>query len=318
MRSKKVETYPLGGWLALAMSAPFAYLAGRQSWLTLLVTEIVCMAAFGLVLLRPTHKLLSYPIFCLVEYIFLIAVCTATAVLSSGAWPTGRGYPIVPLTLIVLATVSAYWGADRASKGMGVLFWLTIILYSVLLCFGLKNIQLQNLRPRLETPYPIAWFVLLLPCVIQFIPQSHKKKGQYGYSLLGAVAVAFAVWTEGNLSLQSAKGSAWPFYEAGESVHLLGVANRLEALISVGATVGYYGLYSLLVSAGGHLAERCKPGWGNKGTIILGALGAAGVLFQIQISHFVLAVSAFVLWVALPILVSIFPSKKCKKEQNNA
>ncbi len=308
----------LAGWLAVAMSAPFVYLAGRQNWLALLTVAAICAAALWVVLTRPVERLLSHSIFCLLEFVFLAVACTVTAKWSARIWPTGQGYPAVPLTLLALATASAFYGVNRTAKGVGVLFWVSTILYSILLAFGSRNIKVQYLQPVWEIPAPVTWFVLLLPCAAQFLPRERAEKGKHILPLICFLAVGFGLWTEGNLSSNVAKVSAWPFYEAGESIHLFGIANRIEPFISVAATVGYYGLFSLLISAGGCLAENIRSGWGKWGAVTMGALSALGLLLEAEMPWFVLAVSAFVLWVALPVLGSLFPEKKSKKEQNNA
>ncbi len=313
MMNEKLSSYRLGGFLVVAMSGPFVYLAGRQNWTAVFFAAVACLLCCLTVFSRPAHNFLTWPLFCLLEYGSLVVACIAVSGWSSSIWPTGRGWPVVPLTLLALATVSAWFGANRASKGMGVLFWLITILYCVLLAFGFRNIQPAYLGPKWETPNFLSWFAFLLPCTAQFLPREKSKKICVYFPVLAGVALLITLWTEGNLSLDAAKEVAWPFYEAGESVRLFGVANRLESFISVGATIGFYGLYSLLLSVAGYLAEKAKSGWGKYGTLTGGILSAAGVLFRWKMHWFVLAVGAFVLWVALPILTSFFEGKKIKK-----
>ena len=115
----------------VAMSGPLVYLAGRQSWLAIVaaagVSLLCCWAVFSL----GDHKLLDFRILCLLEYGFLATVCVGVSGWSAAVWPTGQGYPVVPLTLLALATAASWKGANQASKGVGVLFWLVTILYSV-------------------------------------------------------------------------------------------------------------------------------------------------------------------------------------------
>ena len=310
--NEKLSSYRLGGWLVVAMSGPFVYLAGRQSWTAILVASVVCLLGCWAVFSLPTDKLLSLRAICLLEYGSLVAACVVISRWSSDIWPTGKGDPVVPLTLLALATASTWFGANRASKGLGVLFWLITILFGILLAFGMRNVQPSYLLPQWEVPSFLSWFVFLLPCAAQFLPREDKKVRSYIPVLLG-MALFITLWTEGNLSLLAAKQVAWPFYEAGESVRLFGVASRLESFISVAATVGYYGLFSLLLGTASHLAERVKEGWGKYGVLIGGILSALGVLFRWQIPDFVLAIGAFVLWIVLPILGLIIPEKKCEK-----
>ncbi len=312
--NEKLSSYRLGGFLVVAMSGPFVYLAGRQNWTAVAFVAAVCLLCCLAVFSRPTHNLLTWPLFCLLEYGSLVVACIAVSGWSASIWPTGKGWPIVPLTLLALATVSSWFGANRTAKGMGVLFWLITILYCILLSFGFRNIQPAYLEPKWETPDFLSWYVFLLPCTAQFLPREKNKKICALFPVLAGVALLITLWTEGNLLSDAAKEVDWPFYEAGESVRLFGVANRLESFISVGATIGFYGLYSLILSAAGYLAERVKNGWGKYGVLAGGVLSGVGVLFRWQMLYFVLTVGAFVLWVALPILGSFFSGKKCEKE----
>lgn len=316
--NENIPSARLGEWLIVAMSGPFAYLAGRQSWTTILAVSAICLLALWAVLTRPTCKLLSLPFLCLLEYGFLVAACIAAAPWSSNIWPTGQGYPVVPLTLLALSTASAWFGVNRASKGVGVLFWMIAILYSILLSLGLRNVEPRYLMPKGETPAPVIWFAFLLPCAAQFLPREKDKRVNGYIAVLAGFAFLLTLWTEGNLSLDAAKQVSWPFYEAGESVRLFGIANRLESLISVAATIGFYGLYSLLLSGTFHLTEGIRPGWGKYGVLTAGILSGAGVLWKVTIPGFVLVVGAFVLWIMLPVLVSFFNVKKIKKTKKSA
>ena len=307
--NEKISAARLGGWLIVAMSAPIAFLAGKDGWLSVLVVAVcgllLSLAVFSCVI--PKGK-----VFCIMEFCFLVAATAAVSGWSASIWPTGRAFPAVPLTLIALGAAASWNGACRASKGMGVLFWMTIIVYGTLLAFGVRNVQLSYLAPRGEYISPLSWFVFLLPCVASLLP---RKEGRIRGHLLAiaAMGIVIAVWTVGNLSQPVAQTVDWPFYEAGESVRLFGIANRLESLISVGATIGFYSLYSLLFGAAGHLAEMVKNGWGKGGILLAAALSGCSVLLRVEIPLNVLAVGAFVFWFAVPILRSKIPEKNCKK-----
>ena len=301
----------------VAMSAPFAYLAGRQTYMAVLAVAVVSGLALWAVLSCPA-ALLRFPVYCLIAYGSLVVATVTVSQWSSAIWPTGKAWPVVPLTLLALATASAWYGANRASGSVGVLFWIITILYSILLGFGFRNVRLEYLRPQLEVPGGLCWFVFLLPCAAQFLPRE-RGKGIWPYVLaLTAMGILAAVWTEGNLSARIAEQMPWPFYGAGESVQLFGIANRLESLISVGATLGLYSLYSLLLSAVGHLADNIRNGCGKYGVLLGGILSAAGVLLRWEIPLFVLAGGAFVLWIAVPVLGAKILSKKGKIFENNA
>lgn len=314
MFQKKVEALPMTAWLIVAVSGPFAVVAGKDDWfgvaIAALVTGLLCWAVEG----NTVERLWQSRLYCALQYIFLIPVLAYFASQSSTCWPTGSAMPVVPVVLIGLAVVSAYRGAQGASKACSVLFWLVAGLYGVLLSFGSKDLQFSFLQPGYQIPGSAAILALLLPAVAQFIPREIKPTNRLGGALAGAVLVLLCLWTVGSLSAPVAAGKHWPLYEAGKSVSVLGVAERLESFISVAATVGFFALCSMLLSACGHMAENVKTGWGKGGVVLAGAVAAVIVLFAPKIPPVFLLFSALLLWCVVPFVgASIFCEKKKKK-----
>jgi hypothetical protein len=311
---RKVEAGALASWLIVAMSAPFVLLAGKYSWLGLalawVVTGLLCRLITGL----PTQQLCRSRAYCILQFLFLSVVLAFFANWSEDAWPTGRDFPVVPLTLLALAVLSAYQGAVRASRVGAVLFWLIAALYGALLTFGSRNVQFDFLQPQYDAPGAQALLVLLLPALIQFIPREIKPVLHWTVFLVGGLFVALSLWTIGGLSFQVSQTALWPFYEAGKSVSVLGIAERLEAFISVAATVGCFGLFSMFISAMAHLAENIRPGWGKYGAVTAGSLAAGLLLFAPEIPVIWLLFGALTLWCLFPFVgVCIFCEKNKKK-----
>ena len=314
MFQKKVEAWPMTAWLAVAVSGPFALIAGRDDWLGVAIAAAITGALCWAVAGNPVQRLINSRLYCAVQYIFFIPVLAYFASQSSAAWPTGSAMPVVPLTLLSLAAAAACHGAQGASKTCSVLFWLIAGLYGVLLFFGSKDLRISFLQPGYQAPGSASVLALLLPAAMQFIPREIKPAHRLACGLVGAILVILCLWTVGGLSANVAAGMSWPLYEAGKSVSVLGIAERLESFISVAATVGFFALYSMLLAACGHMAEGIKPGWGKYGVILAGALVAALVLFAPQIPTVFLLFGALLLWCVVPFIGgSIFCEKKKKK-----
>ena len=312
MFQKKVEAGTLAAWLIVAMSAPFALLAGKFDWLGLtvaaVITGVLCRLVTSLQIQNFSRVL------CVVQFLFLGALLAFLAEWSQDVWPTGRDFPVVPLTLLALAVLSAYRGAHGASRVGGTLFWFIAGLYGVLLVFGSRNLQIDFLRPAYDAPGAEALLVLLLPAVIQFIPRETKTVLHSAVLWVGGLFVVLSLWTIGGLSRQVAADAVWPFYEAGKSVSVLGIAERLEAFISVAATIGCYGLFSLLISAMAHLAEGVHPGWGRHGAVVAGLVAAVILLFAPGIPVILLLLGAVILWCIVPFVGSLLFCEKKKKK----
>ncbi len=308
----------MGAWLVVAMSAPFVHLAGKQPWPVVLAVAAVALLLSWTVLYLPTNRLQKYKAYCALEYIFLILAAIPVVGWSADAWPTGRDFPVVPLTLLALAVASAYQGAKGASKAVSVLFWLIVVLYGILLAFGGRNIQVSYLYPQWEQPELVLAFAFLIPCAAQFVPMEKGKIVHLYMPVLAVLLAALTLFAQGNLSSQVAGQVQWPFYTAGESVSIFGVAKRLEPLISVAATVGYFALYSLLAGAAGNLAEGCARDRGKAGVLAFGIAVGAGAVLTMEVPFWVLVPGAVLLWILLPLAGICIPEKKSEKSENNA
>lgn len=314
MFQKNTDAWSLAAWLIVAASAPFALLAGKQDWIGLTVAAVLTGAFCFLVTGRKAGRALSSRWYCAVQFVFLIPMLAYFASWSQDAWPTGGDFPVVPLTLLSLAVLSSWHGAQCASRVGAVLFWLIAGLYGVLLTFGSKDLHIHYLMPQYEPAGMEAMLVLLLPAIVQFIPREMKPAIRLTSTFIGVLFVVLSVWTVCALSAPVAMQIQWPFYEAGKSISVLGIAERLESFISVAVTVGCFALFSLLLSASGHLAEVVRPGWGRYGVIAAGAAAAALMLSQLQISTVFLLFGAVLLWGLLPVLTGLFFNEKKSKK----
>ena len=83
-------------------------------------------------------------------------------------------------------------------------------------------------------------------------------------------------------------------------------------------TMGYFSLYSLLLSAAGTVEARVFPGWGGKGTAVAGVIAAMWLLFAPEGDMLIPAILTLLLWCLGPI-PGLFhkPTKSAKKPKNN-
>ena len=129
------------------------------------------------------------------------------------------------------------------------------------------------------------------------------------------IAVLFTVlslFTVGTLSQGVAETVSWPFYESGKSLSIFGVAERFEAFISVASTMGYFALYSLLLSALGHMAQHTF-GRGKAG-IICGAAASGVFMLLPALPPVVVSMGVLTLWILLPGLGSVTIFHKMRKK----
>lgn len=314
--SRDVDKYPLWAWIVGGMTAPLAYLAGRDSWLVVLAVGAACCALCRLVLWTADRQSIHARWYCVVQVIWLAVISQEITGWTAQCWPTGNGFPLVPLTLLVLATFAAWDGAERASRTGSVLFWFLALLYGIILASGIQNLEWEYLRPDIELPSPLLIVVFLIPAVASFLP-SPKRGGSAALALVLLFSVAVSVLTVGTLSQQVAQASPLPFYEFSKSLSLFGIAERFEAFVSVALTIGFFSVLSFLLSAAGHLTELVLPGKGRAGVLLTAVVAGLFMVVLPKIPALLLACLSTLLWTVLPLAIAGFQglkkSKKTKK-----
>ncbi len=301
MHKDKVKSIPLWVWVISGLSAPLAQTAGESSWLSFLVTGILCCALCCTVVYTAQKGACTARWYCFLQVPFLWVAAGQVAVWSEDCWPTGADFPVVPLTLLVLAAFAAWKGAAKASRCGSMLFWFLALLYAVVLAAGIKDLEPGHMLPRWEQPPGKAVFLLLLPAAVIFVPHEKGKGSLLLFGLAGLGAVISA-WTAGALSPAVVQSLSQPFYEYSRSLSLLAVAQRFEAFVSVALTMGYFALLSFLLSASGHLTDSVFPGKGSLGVAAGAAAAALSTLSGWQLPQLWLAAAAVLMWALLPML----------------
>lgn len=310
MFTEKISAYPFAAWLFTAMSAPLMQVAGQDGYLTTLLAA----AVLGVLYFLPRARLTGNKLYCGVQYVWLIVLLSQLLKWSADAWPTGTGFPIVPLTLLALAVCSVQSGLRRGAGVGSILFWLMLLLYGILLISGVRNIKVSYLTPTWNIPGQSLILALLLPAVTFLLPVEKGSAVKWGFVAVGAFALLSALWTIGTLSLPIAQNQDWALYEAGKSMSFFGVAERFEAFISAAATLGYFSLFALLMGAAGGMAEAVRAGAGKSGVWIGGAVAAIFMLLRVKIPTIFLEAGTFLLWCVLPVFGGIFTRlKKAEK-----
>lgn len=310
MSNEKIPATQLWAWVLTAMSGPLAWIAGRNGWPGVLVTGVVC-GLLNWVVLRLNADAGWSKWICALEWLWLPVLTGAMMRIAGLCWESDSAYPAVPLTLILLAALSAWNGAERASRTGGVLFWLLALLYGVILAAGGTGVRLEWLKPhRTEAAEPMLLAVFLLPTLALFVPR--EQKGNWtGIAAAAVFGTVIALLTAGTLSPQVSASSDDSYYRFSQSLRLFGTG-RFESLASVALTMGYFGCASFLMSVGYELAERIRTGWGKPSVICLAILGGAAVLAPIPAEW--VAAGSILLLVHLPLLSGITWKIKSQKK----
>lgn len=289
------------------------YTAG-MNWLMILLGGAFCLLLTWCNLVLHEGEICKRKWYCVVQFLFVTAVTAVSARWTAQTWPTGTAFPVVPLALLLIAMFSVWHGAWRASGVGGVVFWMILLLFAIVLTAGIQSVKLQYLAPRLEEQGSPLFLVFLFPAVITFLPREGATC--YTKTLLAALVLGLvlSVLTVGTLSSRMAVKDPFPFYTFSKSLSLLGVAERFEALVSVALTLGQFCLLSMLLGCAGHLAHTVQPGKGRAGVAVCAVSAASLMVFAGEIPPDWLGGGALLFWGILPLIFRNTVSAKKRKK----
>lgn len=318
MMGERVKAYPLAAWLFAAMTAPIVHHLADEAWWLILLAGGLCGLLCFCVMVISEGECCRKRWYCIAQLVFLIPVVSLAARWNAECWPTGNGTQEMPLVMIAIAAAAAWNGAERSSRVNGVMFWFVALLYAAVLASGIEDVRIERLVQG-GSGGAMAVFVFLIPVTITFLPR--EGFGKYKWTSVWALvfAVAVSVLTVGTLSGTIAGEFKFPFYEYSKSIKFFGIAQRLESLVSVVITMGYFGLLSLLFSGVWHLTDTLQSGKGKWGIAVAGAIAAAGTFADQEIPAVWLMIAAVVFWGILPLFsISKEYKNRVKKVEKSA
>lgn len=301
MRSETITYRRLWAWLLVAMFAPLAHFSGG-SWLAVLIAGVICCCALALI---PHYEgaVVNSRALCLIEYVWALLLLGQFAPLSAQYWPgRGSGF-VIPAVLLILA---AYADSRRPSRVAGVIFWVLVILLIPIIVAGGKDVDPRWLIPEDMALSPLLIPVLLLPFAARFLPTRHREGyGWYPWVIL--LALILSLMTNGVLSHRTATAVQTPFRELSRSL-TLGAASRFESLVSALITIGWFGLYSLLLRIANVLGYRA--GITLKENSYVNAAVAIAISYIVRIPGSIVFAVTLLLWIVLPFAHGKIISKK--------
>ena len=298
MFREKIPARQLSAWLFAAMVPVALQLLGGASWLWVGVCGLTSLAVTQMLWRAPEDRAKWESA---ILFIYVVILLGELLCVTAQSWPVGNSDPAVPLILLVLAAWSARKGPAAAARVGAVLFWVVLGLYLAVFVTGGKDIKLMWLKPSSTAPDALGLTVLLLPWAGTSLMRSPGAPGRHGWLTFGFVLMGTII-TCGVLSPWIAERTTNAFYEMSRSLDLLGVARRFEALICAGATVGWFGTFSLLLTLCGGYTEKIFPGR-SRGAVWIAA--GAAVLWRLcglHIEPIFLLIAGAIFWGLLPLL----------------
>lgn len=156
-------------------------------------------------------------------------------------FPGQTELPLYPVILSVLALAAVWKRDERPAAVGGILFYFVVIMLAVVLL-----LPIPDLKPRwLYTPAPVeqtlpAAAILLLPMTALYAGAKGGRR-LWPWVLTGCLfAGAAALVTFGYLSPQIAGTTPMAFMTMTRSLHLFGIMERFEAVLSAVLTIGCF------------------------------------------------------------------------------
>lgn len=296
MKNRRITGIQLGIWIITATIGPIIFVSDGN-WF--------CVLLWGMGISFLVWSAMRFGrhwdgvIYNLIQCLWLSVLLAELLPYSAECWPTGeRTFPVVPLVLLALASVSALKGCKCTAGGIGVLFWIIVFLLGIIIFAGLPRLSGKYLIPSIGTIKAPMLLTFLLPAAAGFLPR--EKTGKLPFIIVVALNAGAAIWISGILSPEIADVMPWPFYDAAKSVYLLDVAKRLESLVSVAVTVGNYAMYSLLLCAVKSIGDKFQRG--REAVVSATVISAALMLLDAVVDPGILVIVSALLWIFLPLL----------------
>lgn len=309
MYRETVDAKQLGAWCFAAIVPTAIQLGSGASWLLMAVGCGICL---GAVLLAKRWGCFQNRLFVTMRLIFLPILLAQLMRYASGSWP-GDDRLFVPLAILAMAAWSAGKGARAAARAGSVLFWAVLLLYLIVLATGVRQVRLQWLWPEWCEIKWEALTVLLIPAVSAVLADQGQRLVRR--LVLPTIFIVYgAAVSAGVLSPAVAGQASDAFYQLSRSLNLLGVAQRFEAVVSAGMTVGWFSLASLLLSVAGQEVGRLKPEWTRKGVYTAGVTAAGWLVLGLRLPPEIIVIGTGLLWVGIPVLEWAFSTIKGRKK----
>ena len=290
----EIPTAQLRAWLLTAIVPVILSVAGKNSWLTVLIMALVCGALSFCVLSRTKIALPKW--LCILEILWLTVFLGGIARFSGSCWGSN---PLIPIILLMLATFASTGGAFRSARIGATLLWLVLPVLGIVFLAGTSDINTNWMTTELELPSGVLLALLLYPCTMIFLPGKGKSLRWIGL-IFGVVAVAGSILICGTLGVSLARSEPNGFYEFCKGITLFGVAERFEALVACALTGGFFALLTLILSTicqlGAQISDKTE-----KIFIWICSVASAGLMYILPNSDYWMAIGGVIFWGFLPV-----------------
>ena len=189
-------------------------------------------------------------------------------------WPTAGNSTFLWWAVLVMAAVSASRGKNKACCPGGPLVWIIGLLLTGILIAAVRQYRSFSLNMQIKWKMPHR---SLLLAILLFIPAAglKSKKVSLPKTVLWGIPILTAVTPFLSAVLLPEKIREGRMMYFSRCLHLDGIAERFEALVSAGLTMSVFAAGSLVLCFAGEEIRKRRPSFTQKGIWLIAVFSAA-------------------------------------------
>lgn len=222
-------------------------------------------------------------------------------------FPGQTELPLYPVILAALALAAVWKRDERPAAVGGILFYFVVIMLAIVLLLPTADLKAE----WLYTPAPMeqampAAAILLLPMTALYAGAKGGRR-LWPWVLTGCLfAGAAALVTYGYLSPQVASGTPMAFMTMTRSLHLFGIMERFEAVLSAVLTIGCFCCLMQLLRC----VQAAVPAAPKAAASVFVAASLALSFFALEIPEIYTIYGAAIFWGLIPLCTVLVAAVK--------
>lgn len=233
-----------------AVVAISAIVTAGYSWLPVLIGW--CIGTIILALLPERKPMDTGKLSATVILLGGILVLAAVTLGAEDAFPEDSTFPFVSVALLLLLWRAMCGEKTTAAATANLLGMILLPMLAVVVLFGFRDVSwLENIPPK----YP--WTQVLVSVAVTSpwwcFRRGKLTKGSWlWYGAAGFLSVSMSLLTRGILGSSLSAYEAFPLYRAVQTIRVLGILQRMEALL---AAVVLMGAFAVMLLTGDKVAR---------------------------------------------------------------
>ena len=181
-----------------------------------------------------------------------ILVLAVAALGAEDAFPEDTTFPFVSVSMLALTWRSLCGDKDTGSRVANLLGLVLLPMVGAVLLFGLKDVRWGENLPAVRSWWQIPVTVAVTTPWWCLRSGEMEKKSWFWYTAAGAFGVGMSLLTQGILGSGLVAAEEFTLYRAVQTIRILGVLQRMEALLAAAILMG---AFCVMVLVGRQMGE---------------------------------------------------------------